>query len=1143
MTSGNGKLLDVVRVADRYVRAVNIERDLPDPEALRGYRLTGRAEAALKRILSGLHEGSTQRAWRLTGPYGGGKSSLALLLACLFQNQFSRRKRSGKLLHAKAPDIHALGTKALAYQPVVLQGHLADVSVVLAQKLINTLKAQRTSPARKRLMHSLKAFVRSRERHQAPADDVLDLLDKYTDLEARSASPFQGVIVIIDELGRFLDFAAGADTNIDAGFFQALAERAAGQRDTSIATIGILHQRFEDYARAGSRGDQSLEWRKVAERFEEVALEEPIDGSLALMNDAIECEPDALCAATIKAATARVKLADNVGVLPSDLRAASPTALYPLHPSTALALSVLSRRLGQTERSVFSFLSSQDVGGFQAYLAAAEATPGNAFRLSDLCDYLLAHGGSYLADTERSKRWSLLQERLRGAPLHNPVELNVLKTVGVLNLLEPLPGIASTGEQVTFAVADRRSDRPVSRAISALIEKGVLFRRQATDELCVWPRSSVDLAGEYKRALTQVGTVTRLDTVLADLPASRPIVAHKHYIDTGTLRTLDVHVLPDIKAIEDHTAQAALCDATLLVVPVYPHDDAKAVSASLSKMSKTLPEGTVTATQAVSRGALDAARDISAWKSVAEQCAELRVDAVAKSELTEALARAQERLDRELTGFLALQGDTPSIRLFHQGVMSEISSGAELSRWVSQLMDERFPDAPVFHNELINRVSLSTQAVTARGKLLAAMLEHEHEDALGIKKTPPEKALYRTLFGVSGMHRERSGSWQFEPPSKHSDWYPAWGVTVASLTGRSPASISDVVTTLMQAPIGLRQAPALVLCVAVLIANRYKLALREDGSFITELTTPHLERMAKSPDRFDARLLPATKANTELVHVYARVFAADGQSNDIGDVLRAVYRWYLALPSYTLQTRSIPKTSRALLTAMSKAAEPVTLLKEALPEALGVKLGARPTQAQRDSLERALKKQVKAIDGALPNLMQRIQDICAASFGLSTKASLMDLRKHVATLCELAGPMPAEPDVSALRLRTNDTQRSDDQWLDSVANLIATRPPGAWEDDTLSAFELSISRLATLLNRVAVISKAAKQNGTEARSIVGVHIVDVTGHDRMLTVNTAVADPQADKDYARIRKVVATSADPQRVLVRLLSEFALAKAD
>lgn len=197
----------------------------------------------------------------------------------------------------------------------------------------------------------------------------------------------------------------------------------------------------------------------------------------------------------------------------------------------------------------------------------------------------------------------MLQERLRGAPLHNPVELQVLKTVGVLNLLEPLPGLTCTLEQVSFAIADQREDRAVSQAVTNLIKKGVLFKRQATDELCVWPRSSVDLAGEYERAVRQVGPVRRLDTVLAELPAARPIVAHRHYIQTGTLRTLDVHVLPDIQALTGELGAEAVFDAQLQIVPVYPEDDHKAVATGLRAASKAQPVGVVCASQVVSQHA------------------------------------------------------------------------------------------------------------------------------------------------------------------------------------------------------------------------------------------------------------------------------------------------------------------------------------------------------------------------------------------------------------------------------------------------------------------------------------------------------------------------------------------------------------
>ncbi len=68
-------------IQSRYVRSINLERDFADPASLEGYVLTPELKQMLARIESGLSSASTQRAWRITGDYGAGKSSFALLLA------------------------------------------------------------------------------------------------------------------------------------------------------------------------------------------------------------------------------------------------------------------------------------------------------------------------------------------------------------------------------------------------------------------------------------------------------------------------------------------------------------------------------------------------------------------------------------------------------------------------------------------------------------------------------------------------------------------------------------------------------------------------------------------------------------------------------------------------------------------------------------------------------------------------------------------------------------------------------------------------------------------------------------------------------------------------------------------------------
>src|SRR5258705_497401 len=80
--------------------------------------------------------------------------------------------------------------------------------------------------------------------------------------------PFDGVMLIIDEMGKFLEASAtGGD---DVYFFQELAE-AAARASGRFVVVGILHQSFRQYAtRLGL--DSRDDWAKVQGRFSDISL-------------------------------------------------------------------------------------------------------------------------------------------------------------------------------------------------------------------------------------------------------------------------------------------------------------------------------------------------------------------------------------------------------------------------------------------------------------------------------------------------------------------------------------------------------------------------------------------------------------------------------------------------------------------------------------------------------------------------------------------------------------------------------------------------------------------------------------------------------------------------------------------------------
>jgi hypothetical protein len=75
------KIADLFNIKSRFLRSAHLERDFNDSAALAGYVRTDFIEECCDRIGEGLRPKSGRRAWRVTGDYGSGKSSFALLVA------------------------------------------------------------------------------------------------------------------------------------------------------------------------------------------------------------------------------------------------------------------------------------------------------------------------------------------------------------------------------------------------------------------------------------------------------------------------------------------------------------------------------------------------------------------------------------------------------------------------------------------------------------------------------------------------------------------------------------------------------------------------------------------------------------------------------------------------------------------------------------------------------------------------------------------------------------------------------------------------------------------------------------------------------------------------------------------------------
>ena len=379
----SGRIIELFRIRERFLRSVQLERDFGDPSALQGYVVTPHVRSSLERLVSGLTTNSRQRAWRITGDYGAGKSSFALALAHLVAG---REPRLPEVLK-HVIDFRSLGTRPKLL-PVLVTGSRCPMAVAVVAALRRSVDAlcARGKPAR--VVEHLRALDDEAVKTPPSDEDVLSLLDKVAEYLVVSQWA-TGVLLILDELGKFLEFAALHPDRQDIFFLQRLAEAASRSGPRPLFVVGLLHQGFNAYADQLSEPAQR-EWEKVAGRFEEMVFNQPLEQTAELVADAIDINVDRLPPHIVRQARADMSVILDAGwygpaAAHKRLLQLAPR-LYPLHPSVLPVLARVFHRVGQNERSLFSFLFSTEPFGLRSFGEQSVKSAG-FYRLHHLYDY------------------------------------------------------------------------------------------------------------------------------------------------------------------------------------------------------------------------------------------------------------------------------------------------------------------------------------------------------------------------------------------------------------------------------------------------------------------------------------------------------------------------------------------------------------------------------------------------------------------------------------------------------------------------------------------------------------------------------------------------------------------------------------
>lgn len=1086
-------LIDLKAPRPRFARSINVERDAGG-SAIDGYLPVGRAIDTISRLASALEREDVEVALSITGPYGSGKSSLAVIIdALLGPSNDPATSSAEELLEQVAPSALAalrssrrrLGAERLGFIRATVTAQREPVAATILRALIHG--AERFRPTTKQKPTHSKALSQLRVLHHAYVGKEQVRPETRA---IRSAlllmSEVAPILLLIDEFGKNLEAFADAPSESDLFLLQELAEWTRGG-GIPLALVTLQHMAFDEYA-TGASIVQRREWAKIQGRFEDIPFVDSPTQTRALIAAAFQ-DPDPRLEPQLKRwAKEQVKALSTLGVGELPLDAGMLARCWPLHPIALAILPDLCERYGQNERTLFSFLAGHEPLSVATFLNEnkwIERSRLPVVHLDQLYDYFVESAATMVAVSSAASRWIEIDNRIRDARGIDEAARRVLKSVGLLNLVSAGGTLRASKELICFAASDGKDGtstaEDVTNHLSNLEGLGLITFRDFADEYRVWQGSDFDLKAAIDSAHRRIRDEAPARVVERVLPLG-PLVASRHSHQTGTLRAFARHWIDPDTITTEPLGGNDQADGLALYVLGY-----EAPTKGVQRREDAKPVAFLTTEDPT--GVVKAAREVAAIDDVLSNSEEVREDWVAYRELIERRLEAQAALDHEFeNAYGTATGQRTRWTLTKRGkyfkwVTLEFP-GASLA--ISRVAELWYNKAPIIKNDLVNRHDLSSQAAKARRLLFEAMLAMPDEDGLGITGFGPDRTLYLSVLRELGFHQDRGNTWEFAEPPPSSPIRPAWDRLSEVLRGatKERVRVSDIYDVLSAPPYGIRPGIAPILLVVGLIVCTDEVALYEHGTFKPALSDDLCERLVRNPGNFEIKHFASRSGNRALLltTVADRLDIRNHRRSrnlrvaSVLSVLSNIVALMNTLPEHVKRTNYLSEDAQAVRSELLKATEPDELFFSALPRALG--MAAIPTTGdykKADLFEVAdrLGSVIAELKSAYSSLLIEVRRALQEEFRCPDEG----LRERLSGRAREIKGKVIDPQVARLVVALTADIPGDQEWAEYVSMNVTGTPPAAWTDEDRRRFFSLIHDVGGTFRRLEALNADLRSRG------------------------------------------------------------------
>lgn len=959
------KTLDnYISVANDFQYAINIKYDLYADDKIRNYIPTSSAIEIIEDVILSTAPSSTDRARIFVGPYGKGKSHLALVILSilcrndktLYDNLLSIICKTNNDLCAYIKDYQNSNKKML---PVVIQGGAMGIR----QSLLFSLRKALEDAELDQFMPEtyFKAAVQTIENWKNNYPDTykkfsdhidcsvsdfidrlslfdndyydkfvkvyplltsggefnpvvgMDVADLYLEVSKEiKAYGYEGIFVVYDEFSKYLEGNIKKIQGDEIRALQDFAELCNRSKNNQIHIMLISHKSILNYVDGDLAKTKVDNWKAVSNRFKTITLNTSAPQTYGLISEVLRHDEKwyksykkdyvSEFKSVEKSWISKKVFAD---VADGDFTSNVLFGCYPLAPVTTFMLPKISEEVAQNERTLFTFLSSVQQDNTLPRLI--KNMPADKFELvlpNIIFDYFEPLFKMEAYDKPIHKYWRNASIALEKAGNSDELERSIIKTVALIYIVNRFdilpPDMPTIFDIYDFGSIDRQK---VSTAITSLSNKGVLRLLDNSNYLRIAENIDININELLLAETEKVRAKVSVKDVLNCYVGKKVLYPNAYNDDNEVIRYFEFKFVGASQIVKPNDFDQALINRDGLVFGIV--DDGCGIDEIVKKVSNIKNHRIVFI---VLNSSKDADENIFKWFAL-KNYIEQSDNEILNGELEYSLNDLENYVESFVDKYLS--PELGEAYYFNGGNKIVIKRKSALSALLSKICEETYTKYPVIKNELINKNMISSQAINSRAKVVNALLETNLQENLGLAGNGQEVNFMRSLLIVPGILKDNTLNLKKLSNDNLLGVLSLINKFVRSTSLEGEKSFSDLYDLLTNPKNGIGLKKGVIPIYLACVLHQYKkFTVIKKGTKEIEISARLLDSINNNPSEYFIYIENWNEEKAAYIDSLDELFLpylkqSDKAYSDFDYVVRGIQRWYLQLPKYTKEAKKV----------------------------------------------------------------------------------------------------------------------------------------------------------------------------------------------------------------------------------------------